>query len=388
MRADRSPRILAELSFVAATSGSLADAEAYARRSERAARSAGWSQAELDSIACTPLLAWRGEDARTMHAAQRQRAAAAALDDEPANRAAAHGLMVMHLGRSRYPEAFAVARRAWELHPGKTGKEPLVVMIEAGVRCGRRATAKEALARLREWVGRCTTPLASALSVRCAAALADDARAAEALYHQALRLIDETETLTHRAYTRLVFGEWLRRQRRRAEARAYLADAVEMFTAIGAPAYGQRAAAELALTTRPIDEAGNSLQLTPQQRQVAELVVRGATNREVATRLFISAHTVNHHLRGIFRTVGVTSRRELRTALASRAGTSQLGQFAGLTGQEQAVACRVAAGASNREVAAELFLSPSTVDYHLRKVFRKLGISSRHELVRVVANEV
>lgn len=108
------------------------------------------------------------------------------------------------------------------------------------------------------------------------------------------------------------------------------------------------------------------------------------SDRDVATRLFISAHTVNHHLRGIYQTLGVSSCRELRSVLVSSISTDHIGQFASLTDQERAVARRVAAGASNREVAAELFLSPSTVDYHLRKIFRKLGMFSRNELAGVV----
>ncbi|WP_433125201.1 response regulator transcription factor [Micromonospora sp. CA-240977] len=122
--------------------------------------------------------------------------------------------------------------------------------------------------------------------------------------------------------------------------------------------------------------------LTPRQEQVALLVAAGSTNVEVATRLVISTHTVKHHLRGVFHRLGVASRRELRRTLAPHDTTGRFAQSCCLTSQERDIARRVSNGASNREVAAQLFISPSTVDYHLRKIFRKLGISSRRELAR------
>src|SRR5262249_34877072 len=128
----------------------------------------------------------------------------------------------------------------------------------------------------------------------------------------------------HIARTRLVYGEWLRRQRRRADAIEQLDAALSTFAAIGAQAFAERTRRELAAAgSRPrrrVDETRNDL--TVQERRVAEMAATGATNGEIAIALFISPHTVSYHLGKVLRKLDITSRRQLATALA-QPGSSQ-----------------------------------------------------------------
>jgi DNA-binding CsgD family transcriptional regulator len=119
------------------------------------------------------------------------------------------------------------------------------------------------------------------------------------------------------ARARLLYGEWLRRQKRRAGARAQLHAAMDAFTSMGAEGFAARAHVELVATgeharRRTVDTAAD---LTPQERQVAELAAQGHTNRDIASRLFISSSTVDYHLRKVFQKLGISARRHLENAL-------------------------------------------------------------------------
>jgi RNA polymerase sigma factor (sigma-70 family) len=140
---------------------------------------------------------------------------------------------------------------------------------------------------------------------------------AEPLYAEALDHLGRSGVLTDVARSRLVYGEWLRRQRRRRDARVQLRQAHEMLQAMGAGAFAHRAEVELLATGERararVDEARD--QLTPQERQVAQLAAEGESNAEIAAQLFISPHTVAYHLRKVFNKLSVSSRNQLAKAL-------------------------------------------------------------------------
>ena len=151
---------------------------------------------------------------------------------------------------------------------------------------------------------------------RSQALMADD-DAAEELYERAITELEQCLVVTDLAHAHLVYGEWLRRQKRRLDARVQLRKATEMFESMGAQSFSERASLELAATGERARERtpDKTSELTPQEWQIATLAAQRVTNREIAARLFISAHTVDYHLRKVFRKLNVDSRHELETAL-------------------------------------------------------------------------
>ncbi|WP_307841089.1 helix-turn-helix transcriptional regulator [Streptomyces sp. GESEQ-4] len=140
---------------------------------------------------------------------------------------------------------------------------------------------------------------------------------AEALYREAIDRLDRTPLRSESARAHLVYGEWLRRERRRLEARQQLRAAHELFSIMGMEAFAERAANELGATgenprKRTVETSGD---LTPRELQVARLAADGLTNPEIGSRLFMSPRTVEYHLRKVFAKRGIASRTELRTVL-------------------------------------------------------------------------
>jgi DNA-binding CsgD family transcriptional regulator len=265
------------------------------------------------------LTAWRGQEAET-------RAAAGAIgehwEQRYGNRVfgawAASCLAVLENSLGRYAEALDCIRSAFDADLPGTGARLLHEVVESAVRSGDHSTAKAALARLEERATSSGTPWGLGLLARCRALTADDDHA-EALYMEAVDLLGRTRTVAELARAHLLFGEWLRRRRRRAEARTHLRTAHGMFTDMGAAAFAERAAAELRATGERARQRTGAAHhgLTPQERQVAGLAADGATNAEIAVRLFISVSTVEYHLNKVFRKLDVSSRRRLSSVLRS-----------------------------------------------------------------------
>ncbi len=193
--------------------------------------------------------------------------------------------------------------------------EALPNLLEAGVRSDHRDAAAAALAELVHRATASGTPRARGLMARSQALLEPDDP--EPLYQQSLSHLGKTTVISDLARAHLLYGEWLRRQKRRLGARVQLQHAYDMFTSMGAPAFAHRARVELAATGAHVQKnaPGAAGDLTAQEAQIARLAAGGATNQMIATELFISPHTVGYHLTKIFRKPGVNSRQQLHTVL-------------------------------------------------------------------------
>jgi DNA-binding CsgD family transcriptional regulator len=194
-----------------------------------------------------------------------------------------------------------------------------VELVEAAVRSGATNTAADTVARLRESTGASGTDWALGVEARSRALLSDGAEA-DRLYREAIERLGRTRMRTELARAHLLYGEWLRRERRRADARTQLRIAHEMLEAIGMEGFAERARRELSATgetARKRSDATTGPQLTPQEDQAARLAAEGLTNSEIGARLFLSAKTVQYHLRKVFAKLGISSRSQLPQALQS-----------------------------------------------------------------------
>jgi DNA-binding CsgD family transcriptional regulator len=224
---------------------------------------------------------------------------------------------VLHNGLSRYGEALAAAQQAGEdTHPSWWRNYGLVELIEAAVRSGKPEHAVDALGQLSQATGASGTNWALGVEAR-SRALLSDGEAAEALYREAIERLARTRIRVELARGHLLYGEWLRRERRRRDAREQLRTAHDLFTEFGMEAFAERARVELEATgeharKRTVETRDD---LTPQEAQISRLAADGATNQQIATQLFISPSTVDYHLRKAFRKLGVKSRTQLARQL-------------------------------------------------------------------------
>ncbi|MFF5494288.1 ATP-binding protein [Streptomyces aquilus] len=232
---------------------------------------------------------------------------------------AQHALALFELGRGRYRQALRHARTVFEKDPPGCGSLVLSLLVEAGVRTGDRVGAREALARLEERAPLAATPWALG-SLALGRALTADGDDAEKLYQESLDLLDQSLLALEQARARLLFGEWLRRRKRRWDARTQLRAAYESFDAFGALPYAERARLELLATGARARRRSEETRfdLTPRERQVASMAAAGLTNTEIATRLFVTASTVEFHLSRVFRKLGITSRKRIPRAIGEQ----------------------------------------------------------------------
>ena len=263
--------------------------------------------------AAAMLAAARGDDAQLQAVTESPLRSALTRGEGSALGGLAWFTALLHNGHGRYKEAFAAAQRAGEHQDVIYHGRALVEVIEAGVRSDRRDDAAAALEPLSERTQASGTEWALGIQARCHALLSDD----ESLYQQSVERLAHSRAAFELARSRLLYGEWLRREHRRVDAREQLRAAHEMFTQIGAEAFAERARRELAATgetvrKRTVDTLD---ELTTQEAQVARLAAQGHTNPEIGAQLFISPRTVEYHLRKVFTKLDISSRKELRRAL-------------------------------------------------------------------------
>jgi DNA-binding CsgD family transcriptional regulator len=257
------------------------------------------------------LAAWQG----------RQGAAVPGSGDRGTNRTVRQYTAAL-LGNSlgRYEEALAAAEPCCE-NADHLGYPlwALPELAEAAARCGRADVAEQAVARLAETTAASGTDWGLGMLAR-SRALVSAGEPAEAEYVEAIDRLGRTPLKAHLARAHLLYGEWLRRAKRRSDARAQLRTASEMFTAMGAEAFAARADRELVATGERVRrrDVRPVVELTPQESQIARLASEGRSNPEIAAQLYLSPRTVEYHLSKIFAKLDINSRGRLAHALAAR----------------------------------------------------------------------
>lgn len=226
---------------------------------------------------------------------------------------------LLHIGHGEFDEALLAARQAVlaprDLAVAKWG---LTELVEAAVRVGEREVAAEAFRQLSELTSASGTHWALGVEARAGALLATD-ESAENLYREAVECLARTRMPSELARAHLVYGEWLQDQDRRTDARHQLRTSHEMFERIGATAFAERASRALRASGVTVSqrEPDDMVDLTDQEGQIARLASDGLTNREIGAQLFLSPHTVEWHLRKVYRKLGIRSRKQLPERLVS-----------------------------------------------------------------------
>lgn len=298
--------------------GDAAAAAAMARQADAVTRAAGIPAGPYSSLA---LAAWSGAEATVEHLISTVTPRMLARREGRWLTAAAWATAVVSNSLGRYEEALAAAE---EGAAGKVGLGltawSLAELIEAAARLGYTERAAGALGRLQGIAAASASDWARGLLARSQALMAED-ETAEEHYRTAISLLDRAGVAAELARARLLYGEWLRRRTRRRDAREQLREAHRVLTAMGAAGFAARARGELMATgetaRRRAPETATAL--TAQEAQIAQLAADGLTNPEIGVKLFLSARTVEWHLRKVYVKLGVSSRRRLREALPGTA---------------------------------------------------------------------
>jgi DNA-binding CsgD family transcriptional regulator len=310
------PLYLSALGLASAWTGDFAGAAALIAEADGVASATGSPIAPYTALRLRALQGRESESLALIAAAvERAAAQGQAMAETHARWAAA----VLYNGLARYEHAAAAARQATS-----NALEPWISMwalpelVEAAARAGDAEVARDALDRLAETTQPCGTDFGLGIEARCRA-LVSDGTAAEELYREAIERLSRTRLRPELARAHLLYGESLRRENRRVDAREQLRTAHELLVTIGMEAFAERARQELQATGEKVRKRTVETRddLTAQERQIARLARDGLSNPEIGARLFLSPRTVEWHLRNVFTKLDIHSRRELANTLPS-----------------------------------------------------------------------
>jgi DNA-binding CsgD family transcriptional regulator len=307
------PFVLTNRSSVYAFFGELEQAAAYEEELRAATEATGIATVPYGALA---LAALRGHEAEFSQLAHTSVEEAQARGEGLAVTITEFLSGTLYLGLGRHDAALVAVGQPERYAEEGPAIWTLTEQIEAAVRSGQRQLARGALERIVETTRAAGTDWALGIEAR-ARALLSDGDEADSLYRETIGRLGRTRLRVDLARAHLLYGEWLRRKRRRLDAREQLRTALEMFSAMGIEAFAGRAERELLATGERVRKRTVETrdELTAQEAQVARLARDGLSNAEIGARLFISQHTVAYHLRKIFNKLGITSRSELRRVL-------------------------------------------------------------------------
>jgi DNA-binding CsgD family transcriptional regulator len=309
------PFVLANRSSVYAFFGELGAAAAYEEELKAVTEATGIATVPYGALA---LAALRGQEAELTELIRATVTDAQARGEGLALTITEFLTGTLNLGLGRYDAALTAVGQAGRYHEEGAAIWALIELIEAAVRSGQTQLAGAALERVTEATRASGTEWALATEARCRALLSEGGPAdTDDLYHKAIEHSGSTGLRVHLARAHLLYGEWLRRERRRREAREQLRTAFELFNAMGIEGFAARAERELLATGERVRKRTVETRddLTAQEARIGRLAGDGLSNAEIGARLFISQHTVAYHLRKIFNKLGITSRSELRRML-------------------------------------------------------------------------
>ena len=307
------PPILLALGTAAARGGDFAGAAAYTAEANAIVEATGTRVPPYTEML---VLAMRGRDGEALSLIERT--IAQVVDLRQGIAATAHwAAAILYNGLGRYEDARAAAEAASSTPLDMfAAMWSLPELVESAVRLEAADLAHDAIERLAETTGPAGTDWGLGVEAR-SRALVSEGTVAEAYFREAIERLRRTKLRADLARSHLLYGEWLRRERRRVDARAQLRAAHDQFTSMGMDAFAERARTELSATgekaRKRIVETRD--ELTSQERHIAQLARDGLSNPEIGARLFLSPRTVEWHLRTVFTKLGIRSRHELSSAL-------------------------------------------------------------------------